>query len=84
MGHLSQGTWMDAEKECIDMGMHLWSINSYSEWWNVYNSLATGAVDVATHQNVNIDLIKITSTVLLFIGLIIVNEVNIANSIINS
>ena len=75
MDYLTNGTWSDAEKKCIDLGMHLWSINSYSEWWNVYNSLAIGAVDVTTHRDVNVGLIKITSSVLLFIGLQTVNEV---------
>ena len=34
------GSWNDAERLCRQEDGHLWSINSYSEWWHIYNLLS--------------------------------------------
>ena len=64
---LRQGSWYDAEKGCNKYNAHLWSINSYEEWWNVYLSLG-----MAQHQpgkiSTNVDSINVMLSIVSYIG----------------
>ena len=64
--HTLEGSWDDAEQQCVKHGMHLWSINNHMEWWNLYSISGTKALTALQLEN---DNEKIQSTVLLFIGL---------------
>ena len=68
MIHNSIGSWNDAEEACDGIGSKLWAINSYAEWWHLTSSFGIGSIDIEQHLDLNIDLIKLSSTVLLFIG----------------
>ena len=39
MIYLESSSWLDAEKYCANDGSHLWGINSFDEWYNVYQSV---------------------------------------------
>ena len=69
MRSLEEGSWNDAEDDCRKGSSHLWSINSYDEWWNVYNSLGTLAAGKHQHDVIHSTFQEIPSTILLFIGL---------------
>ena len=75
--YLDRSSWRNAEHECKNRGMHLWSINSHSEWWNIYPNVGTAVISKKFQQDVNTEFKKIPSTVILFIGLHISNKVNI-------
>ena len=61
---MSVGTWITAEYECAKHGSHLWSINSYSEWWNILQTV--GTVNGKTYETQRMGLL---TTSLIFIGL---------------
>ena len=64
---MSIGSWLDAEATCEAEGGHLWSINSYDEWWNIYQTTTTASMyESGLHQNTTYLLIV---SALLFIGL---------------
>ena len=73
--YLTEGSWRDAEETCVKKhNMHLWSINSHSEWWNIYHAFATHYITKSERTNnslkhMNRDLSKLSTTSLLFIGL---------------
>ena len=64
----SNGSWKNAEKACNSIGSKLWAINSFSEWIHVSSSFGNVAIDSKQNKDMNVDLIKLSSTVLLFIG----------------
>ena len=37
--YLGSSSWLHAEQYCANDGRHLWSINSFDEWYNVYQSV---------------------------------------------
>ena len=62
-------SWSDAEEYCkIDNG-HLWSINSYFEWWHLYNAFNRQALTKTHGEDLNLEFPYLLSTVLIFIGL---------------
>ena len=66
---MDKGSWSDAEQHCNYINGHLWSINSFFEWWNLYNSFSIIAVTEGHEKDINVNFHYIPSTVLLFIGL---------------
>ena len=62
--YITKGTWEDAEQVCVDNGGHLWSVNSYSEWWNVMHIIGKNEAGVFSVQGM-----AMMGTTLLFIGL---------------
>ena len=67
---MDSGSWSDAEDYCNIGKGHLWSINSYFEWWTLYNSFEIKAFTKTQHgRGLNTDFHYLLSTVLLFIGL---------------
>ena len=72
---MSNASWDDAEAYCNYIGGHLWGINSFYEWWNLYISFSVGVVSSQEHRpDININFRYLASTVLLFIGLQKQNE----------
>ena len=61
------GSWTSAEQSCVQLGGHLWSINSYSEWWKIINILE--AQYYYEGKVIYSDLLRVFTTTLLFIGL---------------
>ena len=72
--YISTGSWNDAEAYCKTIGSHLWSINSYFEWWNLHTSFSAGVLIQGQGRDMNINFHYLASTVLLFIGLHQQNE----------
>ena len=69
MRYIGNGSWDDAEAECTKWKSHLWSINSYDEWWNIYNSFGTTASYVDSADAIHNDYVHVYTTVILYIGL---------------
>ena len=66
MNYLESSSWLDAEHYCVSGGSHLWSINSFDEWYNVYQSVQhTTMYEEADASATNLIMIS----TLLFIGL---------------
>ena len=67
---LEDGSWEDAENKCQSnwRGSHLWSINSYSEWWHIVQTLGMG-VTQSTHATINLETVHVMTSVITFIGL---------------
>ena len=66
VNYLEDSNWFDAEKYCANAGSHLWSINSFDEWYNVYQSVQhTSMFEGAGTSNTNLIMIS----TILFIGL---------------
>ena len=70
---MSNGSWLDADATCQDQGGHLWSINSYDEWWNVYQ--ATTTASIYDHDGYQDTTYLLMVSALLFIGLRKANSV---------
>ena len=64
----SIGSWNDAEEACDGIGSTLWAVNSYAEWWHLSSSFGIGSINKELHIELKVDSIKLSSTVLLFIG----------------
>ena len=62
------GSWNDAEHLCRQEGGHLWSINSYGEWWHIYNMLFLPAL-LKEWRFVFIQARKLQQSILFFIGI---------------
>ena len=53
--YLSRGSWLDAERKCNSIESfegHLWSINSHSEWWNVFYIIGIEFYDIRRSNKV--------------------------------
>ena len=74
--YMAEGSWDDAEQQCTAHDMHLWSINSYTEWWNLYPSFSFTFITTTFQKDFDSISHKLQSTVLLFIGLRLSLEVN--------
>ena len=57
-------SWKDAEQVCVHNNGHLWSVNSYSEWWNIMHSIGQSEGNAFHTQGMSL-----LGTNLLFIGL---------------
>ena len=68
MIYISKGSWNDAEQACDGIGAKLWAINSFAEWLHLSSSFGNVAIDTKQKRDMNVDLIKLSSTVILFIG----------------
>ena len=68
MIYISKGSWNDAEQACDSIGAKLWAINSFAEWLHLSSSFGKVAIDTKQNRDMNVDLIKMSSTVILFIG----------------
>ena len=68
MIYISKGSWNDAEQACDGIGAKLWAINSFAEWLHLTSLFGKVAIDSKQNRDMNIDLIKLSSTVILFIG----------------
>ena len=66
MNYLKKSNWLDAENYCAIGGGHLWSINSFDEWYNVYQSVQHTSMFGESSASTT-KLIMIST--LLFIGL---------------
>ena len=66
VNYLNYSSWLDAEHYCANYGSHLWSINSFDEWYNVYQSVQHTSMFEETGAS-GTNLIMIST--LLFIGL---------------
>ena len=64
----SNGSWKNAEEECNNIGSKLWAINSFAEWIHVSSSFANVAINLKQNKDRKVNLIRLSSTVLLFIG----------------
>ena len=68
MIYISKGSWNGAKQACDSIGAKLWAINSFAEWLHLSSSFAYVAIDAKQNRDVNVDLIKLSATVILFIG----------------
>ena len=68
MIYIAKGSWDDAEQACDGIGAKLWAINSFAEWLHLSSSFGNVAIDTKQKRDMNVDLIKLSSTVILFIG----------------
>ena len=68
MIYIAKGSWNDAEQACDGIGAKLWAINSFAEWLHLSSSFGNVAIDTKQKRDMNVDLIKLSSTVILFIG----------------
>ena len=68
MIYIAKGSWNDAEEACDSIGAKLWAINSFAEWLHLSSSFGNVAIDTKQKRDMNVDLIKLSSTVILFIG----------------
>ena len=68
MIYIAKGSWNDAEQACDSIGVNLWAINSFAEWLHFTSLFGNVAIDSKQKRDMNIDLIKLSSTVILFIG----------------
>ena len=68
MIYISKGSWSDAEQACDSIGANLWAMNSFAEWLHLSSSFGNVAIDSKQNRDMNVDLIKLSSTVILFIG----------------
>ena len=66
MNYLENASWLDAEYLCNDRDGHLWSLNSFDEWWNVFQSVQHSSMNEEAETYFT-NLIMIST--LLFIGL---------------
>ena len=64
----NNGSWSDAGQACDSVGAKLWAINSFAEWWHLSSSFGIATIDADKQLDLNVDLVKLSSTVLLFIG----------------
>ena len=66
-----ESSWNEATAVCEMNGGHLWTIGSFAEWWNVYQSIAVATLfkEIQTSNTL--------TTALLFIGLRKTGQVNI-------
>ena len=64
----SNGSWSNAEEACTSIGSKLWAINSFAEWFHLSSSFGNVVLDAEHNMDMNVDFIKLSSTVLLFIG----------------
>ena len=64
----SNGSWKNAEEECDHIGSKLWAINSFAEWIHVSSSFGNVAINSNQTKDMKVNLIRLSSTVLLFIG----------------
>ena len=64
---MEEGSWTDAKQSCVQLGGHLWSINSYSEWSNIINTLE--AQYYYEGKVISSNFLRVFTTTLLFIGL---------------
>ena len=82
VNYLAVGTWQDASDHCNDKDGHLWTPNDYTEWWNVYNIIGT-----SRWEN-GIEMYKATSyiesTLILFIGMHVIDDVSRLTVAINT
>ena len=76
MFYLPNGTWQDAEDKCNRVKGHLWSINSYTEWWNVVQILGMG-YSFKKGRAVNIETFQVITSVVSFVGLKTTNQVRV-------
>ena len=67
--YMAEGSWDDAEQQCTAQDMHLWSINSHGEWWNLYPTFSIKVLTNTYQKDFDSYYDKLQSTVLLFIGL---------------
>ena len=66
VNYLTNASWSDAEHYCAKRGSHLWSINSFDEWYNVYQSVQQSSLfEELTDSTTNLIMIS----TLVFIGL---------------
>ena len=65
VNYLKNSSWLDAEHHCANGGSHLWSINSFDEWYNVYQSVQHTSMFEEADTSTNLIMIS----TLLFIGL---------------
>ena len=68
MINIARGSWTNAEQACDVIGAKLWAINSFAEWLHLSSSFANVAIGPNHTRDMNVDLIKLSSTVILFIG----------------
>ena len=68
MIYIAKGSWNDAEQACDSIGVNLWAINSFAEWLHLSSSFGKVAINIKQNKDMNVDLIKMSTTVILFIG----------------
>ena len=68
MIYIAKGSWNDAQQACGRIGANLWAINSFAEWLHLSSSFANVVIDTKQNKDMNVNLIKLSSTVILFIG----------------
>ena len=74
MQSLITASWIDAERVCVDQGSHLWAINSFDEWWNVFQLI--GYHKLEEDGSVKVTGTKfISSSTLTYIGASTINKV---------
>ena len=75
---MPSGSWMQAELQCRSRGATLWTINSFTEWWNILLLLGAGIHGPDDVGLFNIDSIQVITSTLSFTGLIRKNSVSIS------
>ena len=76
--YLTRGSWLDAERKCNSMDIpksHVWSINSYSEWWNVFHRMGIEFYDPRRTNKIFKLQDEVLLSTLSFIGLQRYNQV---------
>ena len=66
VSYLNYASWSDAEQDCDKKRSHLWSINSFDEWYDVYQAVQQSSM-IVDEKDSSTNLIMIST--LLFIGL---------------
>ena len=70
--YLSRGTWLDAERVChsgVDSDGHLWSVNSYTEWWNIVHKAGSEFIRYGSSDKIFVMHDDFLLATLSFIGL---------------
>ena len=66
VNYLNKASWLDAEHYCTTRGSHLWSINSFDEWYNIFQAVQhTSMFEIEKSSTTNFIMVS----TLLFIGL---------------
>ena len=82
VNYMPTGSWQDASNQCNGKGAYLWTPNDYTEWWNVYNIIGSSRWenDIEMFKATN----YIVSTIILFIGMHVIDDVSRLTIAINA
>ena len=82
VNYMTAGSWQDASDQCYENGAYLWTPNDYTEWWNVYNIIGSSRWenDLEMYEATN----YIESTLILFIGMHVIDDVSRLTVAINA